>query len=139
LSQDVTFAKMVRISEEPIVLPSEFQTVLGKNSNALMILASSTKTIRIIPTIGPEVLKVGIEIQQLTPDYLKQMSEAIAKHNLKVIYSTGFCYKGDRCVYEAYFDPAQIKMGDIELKGVISALKGTKKIDIKRISINSPK
>jgi hypothetical protein len=130
---------MVRISEEPIVLPNEFQTVMGKNSNALMILASSTKTIRIIPTVSPEVVKVGIEIQQLTPDYLKQMSEAFVKHNLKVVYSTGFCYKGDKCIYEAYFDPAEIKMGDNELKGVISALKGTKKIDLKRISTKSSK
>jgi len=139
LSEDVTFAKMVRISEEPISLPSEFLKVIGKNSNALMILASSTKTVRIIPTVSPEVVKVGIEIQQLTPDYLKQMSEAFVKNNLKVIYSTGFCYKGEKCVYEAYFDPAEIKMGDNELRGVISALKGTKKIEIKRISTKSPK
>lgn len=119
MSQDVTFAKMVKLSDEPIVLPSMFQKVLGENKHALMILAVSTKTIRLIPTASPEVVKVGIEIKQLTPEYLKNMSEAFVKHDLKVVYSTGFCYKGEKCIYEAYFDPTEIKMDDDKLREII--------------------
>jgi hypothetical protein len=138
MSQDVTFARMVKISDKPISLPREFQRILGDNKHALMILAVSTKTIRLIPTASPEVMKVGIEIKQLTPEYLKRMSETFVKNNLKVVYSTGFCYKGERCLYEAYFDPAEIKMSDDKLKGLIESLEGTTKIELTRINTDSP-
>lgn len=128
---------MVKISDEPVQLPKEFLTVLGQNSNALMILAVSTKTVRLIPTTSSEVIKVGIEIKKLTPEYLKQMSETFVKRNLKVVYSTGFCYKGEKCVYEAYFDPAEISMKDGELKKILQSLEGTTRIDVKRINLET--
>ena len=137
MSQDVTFARMVKISSEPVELPKEFLKVMGQNSNALMILAVSTKTVRLIPTTSSEVIKVGIEIKKLTPEYLKQMSETFVKRNLKVVYSTGFCYKGEKCVYEAYFDPAEIPMKDEELRKILQSLEGTTKIDLRRINLET--
>jgi hypothetical protein len=137
LSQDVTFARMVKISDEPILLPNEFQKVLGENTNALMILAVSTKTVRLIPTTSSEAVKVSIEIKKLTPEYLKQMSETFVKRNLKVVYSTGFCYKGDKCLYEAYFDPSQISIKDKEMQDLIESLEGTTKVEVKRIDLET--
>ncbi|WXG47075.1 MAG: hypothetical protein WED05_10515 [Candidatus Atabeyarchaeum deiterrae] len=137
MSQDVTFARMVKISDEPILLPNEFQKVLGENTNALMILAVSTKTVRLIPTTSSEAVKVSIEIKKLTPEYLKQMSETFVKRNLKVVYSTGFCYKGDKCLYEAYFDPSQISIKDKEMQDLIESLEGTTKVEVKRIDLET--
>jgi len=137
LSQDVTFARMVKISDEPILLPNEFQKVLGENTNALMILAVSTKTVRLIPITSSEAVKVSIEIKKLTPEYLKQMSETFVKRNLKVVYSTGFCYKGDKCLYEAYFDPSQISVKDKEMQNLIESLEGTTKVEVKRIDLET--
>jgi hypothetical protein len=128
---------MVKISSEPVELPKEFLKVMGQDSNALMILAVSTKTVRLIPTTSSEVIKVGIEIKKLTPEYLKQMSETFVKRNLKVIYSTGFCYKGEKCVYEAYFDPAEIPMKDEELRKILQSLEGTTRIDLRRINLET--
>jgi hypothetical protein len=128
---------MVKISDEPILLPNEFQKVLGENTNALMILAVSTKTVRLIPITSSEAVKVSIEIKKLTPEYLKQMSETFVKRNLKVVYSTGFCYKGDNCLYEAYFDPSQISVKDKEMQNLIESLEGTTKVEVKRIDLET--
>lgn len=102
-----------------------------------MILAVSTKTVRLIPTTSSEAVKVSIEIKKLTPEYLKQMSETFVKRNLKVVYSTGFCYKGDKCLYEAYFDPSQISIKDKEMQDLIESLEGTTKVEVKRIDLET--
>ena len=89
----VTIAKMVSLDEQSqITLPMDFLETLkpkdaGAGSNAVMILAPSTKIIRIIPSKSATVLKVAIEIGELSPDFLQELGVVFMRSKIKTLYS----------------------------------------------------
>ena len=135
----VTIATMTKLDpEQPIQLPQEFLEALkpdGKNS-ALMILAPNTKIIRLIPTSSNEVVKVGINIQKLSPDFLRKMGSIFIKLNIKTLYSTGLCFTQDACVYEGYIDSTELK--DVSLDEIteeLGKIEGVSSVEIERFNL----
>ena len=130
----VTIAKMIQIQEsKPISLPADFlDTIRPKDveeSNAVMILAPSTKIIRIIPTKSPEVVKVAIEISELSPDFLQELGVVFMRSKIKTLYSTGLCFTQDSCTYEGYIDSSDLTISQEQLRDELAKIKGVSKVE----------
>ena len=135
----VTIATMTKLDpDQPIQLPSEFLEALrpdGKNT-ALMILAPNTKIIRLIPTSSNKVIKVGINIQKLSPDFLRKMGSIFIKLNIKTLYSTGLCFTQDACVYEGYIDSTELVDVTLdEVKDELNKIEGVSSVEIDEFTV----
>jgi len=136
---EVTLAKMTVISEqEPIKLPDSFIDALkpeGK-SHAIIILAPSTKIVRIIPTNSDTVAKININIAKLSPDFLRQMGSIFISLGIKTLYSTGLCFTQDTCVYEGYFDSTELtEISTDDIKNEFLAIPGVSTVTIDMLSV----
>ena len=133
-SNSVTIAKMVSLDEtKPIQLPTEFLNTLRPadgGSHAVMILAPSTKIIRIIPAKSDTVVKVSIEIGELSPDFLQELGVVFMRSKIKTLYSTGLCFTQETCVYEGYIDSVDINLSDDKLKSELKNIKGVSKVNV---------
>jgi len=130
-----TIAKMIQLQEsKPISLPADFLETLRpkdvEESSAVMILAPSTKIIRIIPTKSPEVVKVAIEIGELSPDFLQELGVVFMRSKIKTLYSTGLCFTQDSCTYEGYLDSSDLTISRDQLQDELKEIKGVSKVDI---------
>lgn len=140
-ANQVTIAKMVSLDEQaPISLPVDFLETLkpkdaGAGSNAVMILAPSTKIIRIIPSKSDVVLKVAIEIGELSPDFLQELGVVFMRSKIKTLYSTGLCFTQETCVYEGYLDKSDVTMPIEKLKSELQGIKGVSQVDINTLTI----
>jgi hypothetical protein len=128
----VTIAKMIQLYEpEPIFLPSEFLDSISTTSDgeyAIMILVPSSKILQIIPTKNPEVIKLTIEISDLSPDFLQRLAMIFMKNKVKTHYSSGLCFTQDNCFYEGYFDLSVLAIPQEQLRDEIKVLKGVNKV-----------
>lgn len=133
-TNSVTIAKMVSLDEtKPIQLPAEFLETLKPadgGSHAVMILAPSTKIIRIIPAKSDTVVKVSIEIGELSPDFLQELGVVFMRSKIKTLYSTGLCFTQETCVYEGYIDTVDINLPEDQLKGDLQNIKGVSMVGI---------
>ena len=131
----ITIAKMIQIQEsKPISLPADFlETIRPKDveeSSAVMILAPSTKIIRIIPTKSPKVVKLAIEIGELSPDFLQELGVVFMRGKIRTLYSTGLCFTQDSCTYEGYMDSSDLTISQEQLRDELAEIKGVRKVDI---------
>jgi len=131
---------MISLTEDsPISLPADFlETLRPKDgsSSAVMILAPSTKIIRIIPSKSAVVIKVSIEIGELSPDFLQELGVVFMRSKIKTLYSTGLCFTQDTCLYEGYIDRIDLKeITEDNLKNELSSIKGVSKVDLSELEI----
>ena len=135
----VTIAKMIQLEKsKTITLPADFlETIRPKDvdeSSAVMILAPSTKIIRIIPTKSNEVVKVAIEIGELSPDFLQELGVVFMRNKIKTLYSTGLCFTQESCTYEGYLDSSDLNITQDRLQEELSEIKGVSKVEITTLS-----
>ncbi|MFW9914262.1 MAG: hypothetical protein ACFFGZ_01520 [Candidatus Thorarchaeota archaeon] len=129
-----TIAKMVLLAHDrPITLPEEFHASLQpteEGAHAVMILAPSPKIIRIIPSKSAEVLKVVIEIGELSPGFLQELGVVLMHAKIKTLYSTGLCFTQETCVYEGYIDASDVHLPKEELERNLAGIKGVAKVSM---------
>ena len=125
---------MVSLEENtPIQLPADFLETLRPKEGAnfaVMILAPSTKIIRIIPSKSEQVVKVSIEIGELSPDFLQELGVVFMRSKIKTLYSTGLCFTQETCVYEGYIDLIDISLPEDKLEAELKEIKGVSRVDI---------
>ena len=129
----VTMAKMVSLEEKNIPLPADFlETLRPKNngSHAVMILAPSTRVIRIIPSKSDSVVKVAIEIDEISPDFLQELGVVFMESKIKTLYSTGLCITQETCVYEGFIDSSDIDLPVEQLESELQGIKGVSRVEI---------
>ena len=136
----ITMANMLKIdADTKIALSPEFLKALKPEvgSYAVIILTPNTKIIRIIPTSTNKVYKIGIDIGQLTPDFLKRIGNLFLGLGLKALYSTGLCFLEDKCIFDGYIDAEEFDKIDIEkLKTDILSVEGITGVDIKVLEVH---
>ena len=133
----VTIAKIIQLQEsKPIYLPADFlETIRPKEeSSAVMILAPSTKIIRIIPTKSPKVVKLAIEIGELSPDFLQELGVVFMRGKIRTLYSTGLCFTQDNCTYEAYLDSSDLTISQEQLRDELTEIKSVSKVEFTTIT-----
>ncbi|MHA2271671.1 MAG: hypothetical protein ACXACI_07400 [Candidatus Hodarchaeales archaeon] len=132
MTDTVTIAKMVLLAyDQPITLPADFLASLQpteEGAHAIMILAPSPKIIRIIPAKSPEVLKVVIEIGELSPNFLQELGLVLMHAKIKTLYSTGLCFTQETCVYEGYIDASDVHLPEEQLERDLASIKGVAKV-----------
>jgi hypothetical protein len=81
----VTIAKIIEISKKSQTkLPPEFlEYLIDENIGfAIVIYATSTKTIRLIPTQSGKVVKLTIQISELTPGFLDRLGVVLTDYKV---------------------------------------------------------
>ncbi len=134
----VTIAKMIEISmKTKTKLPHEFlEYLIDENIEfAIVIYATSTKTIRLIPTQSGKVVKLTIQISELTPGFLDQLGTVLTVYKVETLYSSGICFTEDSCQYEGYIDHVDMKATSIDtLKNELKNIKGISSVYLEVIS-----
>lgn len=135
----VTLARMSEIAEnKPISLPNEFITALKPEGarQVIIILAPNTKIIRIIPTNSDTVAKININIEKLSPDFLRQMGSIFIRLGIKTLYSTGLCFTSDACVYEGYIDNQELEhVAEDKIYDEFKAIPGVSTVTIDMLTV----
>jgi hypothetical protein len=135
----VTMAKLFKLeSHEDFSFPNHFLDALKpKNGQyAIMILTPNTKIVRIIPTDSQKVFKIAIDINQLSPDFLKNIGNLFLELSLETLYSTGLCFIEERCIFDAYIDSKEFEKIDTEeVRQRILKFKGISAVDINVLEI----
>lgn len=135
----VTIAKMTKLdTDKAFGLPKEFIDAIkpSETDQAVIILAPNTRTIRIIPTVSQEVVKFNINIEKLSPDFLRRMGTIFSDFGVNTLYSTGLCFTQNVCVYEGYIDTKELQDVSIDtIKNEIESIDGVASVDTEGINL----
>jgi hypothetical protein len=99
-----------------------------------MILGTGTKVIRIIPTKSPIVLKLVIQIGQLSPYFLQELGVIFLKDKIATLYSTGLCFTQETCVYEGFIDAKDLKVTPEQLRQDTKAISGVTQVTLEELT-----
>ncbi|UCG02696.1 MAG: hypothetical protein JSW11_01640 [Candidatus Heimdallarchaeota archaeon] len=132
----ITIAQMIKLEPkpEPLFLSGDFLETLrppnAEKSSAVMILAHSTKIIRIIPTKSPKVLKVKIEFYNGTL-FLRELGIVLNRNNIKTLYSTTICFHDPPCgPYETYIDSGDLQISEDQLKSELLTIPSIGNVEV---------
>jgi len=135
----ITMARMFKLeANQALQLNADFLEALKPEDGnyAVIILTPNTKIIRIIPTTTDEVYKISIDIEQLTPDFLKKIGNLFLSLGLRALYSTGLCFLEDTCIFDGYIDAEEFDRIDIKkLKEDILTIEGITGVDISVLEV----
>lgn len=137
----VTIAQMIKL-EEPFFLSDDFlETFRPKNaeeSSAIMILDTSTKIIRIIPTKSSTVIKLYFEYSiRSHPQLLQELGDVFTRNKVKTIYSTGVCLAHEPPCrpYVGYIDSTDFSISEDQLKSELLALPNVRNVELTQCSL----
>ncbi|MFQ5818436.1 MAG: hypothetical protein ACE5I5_00360 [Candidatus Heimdallarchaeota archaeon] len=135
----VTLAKLIKItSKSPTKLPREFLELLKLNSDehAILVFAVSTQTIRLIPTKSDQVVKIVIEIGDLTPGFLDRLGRVLASYKVDTLYSSGICFTEESCIYEGYIDRSELTPTSLDqLESKLSEIDGISSVNLSILTV----
>jgi hypothetical protein len=134
MESPVTIAKMIKITEtSPPILHPEFleYLIMEKKDYAILVYSVSTRTIRLIPTETGRVVKITIEIDELTPGFLDELGRVLTTHKVDTLYSSGICFTEDSCQYEGYIDQEDIDSTILDpLRNKLLTIRGISSVDL---------
>jgi hypothetical protein len=135
----ITLAKVVKIQGKDsikIEIPADFleSTMSGKEEEAkdgfaVIIFTPSTKIIKIYPAKSGVVARIEVGINELTPDFLQEVSSIFLEAGIKTLYSTGVCFTSESCLYEVYVDKQDFPEG-FDLKTRLGEIRGVGEVKI---------
>ena len=137
----VTHGMMVDLNKnENIPLSQDFINTLeiDQDRAVLVVFSPKTSVIKILPTRSSDVVKIGIDIGKLGPNFLRHMGSLFAKWDFKTLYSTGLCFTQESCVYEGYIDSSDIERNDLTVESIIGdieSIDGVKGVRIDRLKL----
>ena len=135
----VTLAKLIKItSKSPTKLPREFLELLKLDSDehAILVFAVSTQTIRLIPTKSDQVVKIVIEIGDLTPGFLDRLGRVLASYKVDTLYSSGICFTEESCIYEGYIDRSELTSTSLDqLESKLSEINGISSVNLSILTV----
>lgn len=139
----MTIAQMIKLEPkpEPFLLSGDFLETLrpqnAEESSAVMILAPSTKIIRIIPTKSSMVKKLVIEYYTRKRDFLQELGIVFRRNNIKILYGTGICAHDPPCndimPLEWYIDSNDLLISEDQLKSELLAIPSIVTVEITNV------
>lgn len=124
-----------------ISLPDEFYAnkELSSTKAAMVIYFEKTGEIRLIPMKKEGGARVRLEVEKVNPVLMQTMTELFKKHDLNVLFTTGFCYQDvdNRCIYEVYFSANNIQEKRDEIKNAIDQIPGLFESEFEILEIGS--
>ncbi len=109
-----------------ITLPDDFFTnpTLSDMRAAMAIYFERTGEVRLIPMAKEGGARVRLEVEKVNPALMQTMTALFKKFDLKVLFTTGFCFEETRCVYEVYFAADEIKSKEPEIRKTLMNIPG---------------
>lgn len=109
-----------------ITLPDGFfsNPALADIRAAMVIYFERSGEIRLIPMMKEGGARVRLEVEKVNPALMQTMTHLFKQHDLKVLFTTGFCFEQNRCIYEVYFAADGIKEKEAEIRKTIESIPG---------------
>ncbi|MHA2210153.1 MAG: hypothetical protein ACXABV_13395 [Candidatus Thorarchaeota archaeon] len=109
-----------------ISLPEDFfnNPELGEMKAAMVIYFERSGEIRLIPMMKEGGARVRLEVEKVNPALMQTMTQLFKAHDLKVLFTTGFCFEENRCVYEVYFAADDIRQKESNIRSTIESIPG---------------
>jgi len=112
--------------KKAITLPEAFfgNPDLKDMRAAMVIYFERSGEIRLIPMMKEGGARVRLEVEKVNPALMQTMTQLFKQHDLKVLFTTGFCFEENRCVYEVYFAADEIREKEPTIRQTIESIPG---------------
>lgn len=112
--------------KKEIGLPDDFfkNPELKDMKAAMVIYFERSGEIRLIPMMKEGGARVRLEVEKVNPALMQTMTQLFKQHDLKVLFTTGFCFEQNRCIYEVYFSADKIKDKQDNIRATIESIPG---------------
>jgi hypothetical protein len=112
--------------KKEISLPEDFfnNAELKDMKAAMVIYFERSGEIRLIPMMKEGGARVRLEVEKVNPALMQTMTQLFKQHDLKVLFTTGFCFEQNRCIYEVYFSADDIKSKQDNIRATIESIPG---------------
>jgi hypothetical protein len=109
-----------------ISLPEDFfnNAELKNMKAAMVIYFERSGEVRLIPMMKEGGARVRLEVEKVNPALMQTMTQLFKQHDLKVLFTTGFCFEQNRCIYEVYFSADNIKSKQDTIRQTIESIPG---------------
>lgn len=109
-----------------ITLPDVFfaNPALSDMRAAMVIYFERSGEVRLIPMMKEGGARVRLEVEKVNPALMQTMTHLFKQHDLKVLFTTGFCFEQNRCIYEVYFAADNIRDKEAEIRKTIEGIPG---------------
>ena len=113
-------------SEKQIKLPEVFfnNPILSDMKAAMVIYFERSGEIRLIPMMRLGGARVRLEVEKVNPALMQIMTQLFKQYDLKVLFTTGFCFEQNRCVYEVFFETDDITDKESRIRSTIGNIPG---------------
>lgn len=91
---------------------------------AMVIYFERSGEIRLIPMMKEGGARVRLEVEKVNPALMQTMTQLFKQHDLKVLFTTGFCFEQNRCIYEVYFSADNINDKQDTIRSTIESIPG---------------
>ncbi len=116
---DVRNKQQIRLPDELFDNPN-----LKGMKAAMVIYFEKSGEIRLIPMMKDSGARVRLEVEKVNPVLMQTMTRLFKQHNLKVLFTTGFCYEQNRCIYEVYFAADSLTEKKEDIRNTIEKIPG---------------
>jgi hypothetical protein len=117
----------------------DLETFIEKNKNYFIVFQKRKDSFKIdiIPYQHERIVKIAVIFSgQLGPETLKSIGIIFQDLKLPLVFSSGICQQGGKCIYEVYLDPLET----IDFEEVRIKLKHIKNVDeVKIVEIETNK
>lgn len=103
---------------------------------AMVIFFERSGEIRLIPMMKESGARVRLEVEKVNPALMQTMTQLFKQHDLKVLFTTGFCFEQNRCVYEVYFAADDIREKEAEIRQTIDSIPGLYESEFELLEID---
>ncbi|MHA1948547.1 MAG: hypothetical protein ACXAAO_01620 [Candidatus Thorarchaeota archaeon] len=112
--------------KKEISLPEDFfnNAELKNMKAAMVIYFERSGEVRLIPMMKEGGARVRLEVEKVNPALMQTMTQLFKQHDLKVLFTTGFCFEQNRCIYEVYFSADNIKSKQDTIRQTIESIPG---------------
>ncbi|MFW9833857.1 MAG: hypothetical protein ACFFEK_07675 [Candidatus Thorarchaeota archaeon] len=112
--------------KKEISLPEDFfnNAELKDMKAAMVIYFERSGEVRLIPMMKEGGARVRLEVEKVNPALMQTMTQLFKQHDLKVLFTTGFCFEQNRCIYEVYFSADDIKSKQDNIRATIESIPG---------------
>jgi hypothetical protein len=113
-------------TKREITLPQEFfeNPILQDMKAAMVIYFERSGEVRLIPMMKEGGARVRLEVEKVNPALMQTMTQLFKQHDLKVLFTTGFCFEQNRCIYEVYFSADNIEEKKGQIRSTIENIPG---------------
>ncbi|MBS3795346.1 MAG: hypothetical protein KGY80_10635 [Candidatus Thorarchaeota archaeon] len=116
---DVKKRQQIRLPDELFNNPK-----LEGMKAAMVIYFENSGEVRLIPMMRDGGARVRLEVEKVNPALMQTMTRLFKQHDLKVLFTTGFCYEQNRCIYEVYFAADSLEEKEQNIRDTINEIPG---------------